>query len=205
MASNLPVVLPACTPSEMLKNALRHSPAKLLICHSRPAFLDSLMGKSPEDQLLHASLQQIVNSRSIEIAFLPTLSHLRAYLAVLSPRIESESRRISSLIVYGMINLHRDTSEWSAQGLGVTMASLVEGGSRLGYEIFLCEEDIILEVMEERHDSQGNERRRSNCWQEEMPILNGSTRRLIAGSQVGWAGKTVEVGRVLQRWCVFRE
>lgn len=159
------------------------------------------------------------------MAYLPTISHLRAYLAVLlepeSRSLAKEGTRTPLLLVFGILSLHRDTSEWSAQGLGSTMASLVEGGSRCGYGIVMCEEDVISEDFEAMEalavaDGEGAmddelqrrvEETRTSHWREEMPILNGSARRLVAGGDetTGWAGRTVEVGRVLQRWCIFRE
>lgn len=236
MALGHPVVLPSRSPSDMISYALqRRSPTTtLLICTTRSAFLDSLTSsvrETPESHLLHATLQQVVTSRSINIAFLSTLSHLRAYLAVFDPRSQIVSMpqnftkpdaRAPLLLVYGLLSLHRDTSEWSAQGLGVTMASLVESGSRHGYNIVMCEEDTRAKSEMADMDVDGNEedldlqteepekRVESSCWNEKMPILNGSTRRMMAGNDEasgssGWAGRTVEVGRVLQRWCFFKD
>ncbi len=40
-------------------------------------------------------------------------------------------------------------------------------------------------------------------WEEQVPLLNGALRSLgIEGR--GWAGRTVKIRRVLERWCVFR-
>lgn len=231
MAAVRPVLLPAQSPSDFLSYALKHSsPARattLLICSSRQVFLDSLKAAvrdAPDHHLLHATLQQIASSKSISVAYLPTISHLRAYLAVLpEPELgifAKEGTRKPLLLVYGILGLHRHTSEWSAQGLGITMASLVESGSRCGYAIFICEEDMVsqdLDTMEavavndegaldDNDELQRRLRqRKTNHWREEMPMLNGSIRRMVAGGDemIGWAGRTVEVGRVLQRWCVF--
>lgn len=233
MAKDHPVVLPSRSPSEMISYALKYRfPATtLLICSTRSAFLDSLTSSirgNPESHLIHATLHQIMVSRSINIAFLSTLSHLRAYLAVFDPRLRIESplqtsaktdTRTSLLLVYGLLGLHRDTSEWSAQGLGSTIASLVEGGSRNGYHIVMCEADIQADFdmvdmnvdgNEENDELQREAQDQNSCWREEIPILNGSTRRMISGNDEasgpsGWAGRTVEVGRVLQRWCVFKD
>lgn len=225
MATNRPVVLPPCSPSDMISYALQHPGTTIMICSTRSAFLNSLASsvcENPESHLLHATLHQIASSRSTTLAFLQTISHLRAYLAVFQPKttldtpasMRSDTRK-PLLLVYGLLNLHRDTSEWSAQGLGITMASLVEAGSRHSCRIVMCEEDVeedldiidAITIEEETGDLQREERdemRKSNCWHEAMPILNGSTRRLV-DEEAGWAGRTVEVGRVLQRWCLFQE
>lgn len=233
MAANRPVILLACSPSDLINYALQHPSADttILICSTRSVFLESLasaVGDAPENELLHATLQQIASSRSIQLAFLPTLSHLRAYLAVFRPKSHDgpdaqtftrSGTRTPLLLVYGLVNLHRDTSEWSAQGLGITIAALVENGLRNSIRIVMREEHVEGDgaVMamgtpgdEEMDGVQRNERQetsKGDCWKEEMPMLNGSTRRLLTGADEGteWAGRTVEVGRVLQRWCLFKQ
>jgi len=220
----------------MINYALQHpSPSTtILICNTRSTFLNSLassVGESPENHLLRATLHQIAISTSITLAFLPSISHLRAYLAVFQPTPKAtpaiyaftkSNSRTPLLLVFGLLNLHRDTSEWSAQGLGITIASLVESGSRHGSRIVMCEEDVkedIVIIIDDEVTTTGDEEmvdlpteeqretRKINPWKEEMPILNGSTRRLVAGADeaAGWAGRTVEVGRVLGRWCLFHE
>ncbi|KAH9218094.1 hypothetical protein DL95DRAFT_385859, partial [Leptodontidium sp. 2 PMI_412] len=91
--------------------------------------------------LLIPTLHQIVTSRAVNLVFVPTLSHLRAYLAVFSGESEGEGekqkkqqqrhfekmgKRIPLLVVYGLVAMHRDTSEWSAQGVASSVAALVE-------------------------------------------------------------------------------
>jgi hypothetical protein len=44
------------------------------------------------------------------------------------------------LAVYGLVKLHKETSEWSAQGLGYTTATLVEAGWRAGARVVLIED-----------------------------------------------------------------
>ena len=40
-----------------------------------------------------------------------------------------------------------------------------------------------------------------NPWKEQVPVLSGSIR--FGGEDRVWAGKTIEVGHVLARWCRF--
>ncbi|KAI0429823.1 hypothetical protein F5Y09DRAFT_246573 [Xylaria sp. FL1042] len=153
--------------------------------------------------LLSSPLHQVATSRHIRVAYVPTVTHLRAHLSVFSP---DESRvpppPTSALtregkphvVLYGFLKLHRDTSEWSAQGLSNTTSTIVELAHRLSWKALLIEpagdsRDTALEEL----------------LQETVPILNGGARRLGPNFEEGaWTGRTVEVGRVLGRWCRFQ-
>lgn len=161
--------------------------------HQPPVFTDH--------RLLHAPLHLVARTRHIRTLFVPTVSHLRALLATLDPadskipppppppptatQITSNSPPL--LLVYGMLELHRDTSEWSAQGLGTTMAGLVEASARLGMRA------VVVEPRGEEMTSL------EEVLHEGMPLLSSSARRLADGDE-GWSGRRVEVGRVLGRW-----
>jgi hypothetical protein len=161
------------------------------------------------------TLHQVATSRYINLVFVPTLSHLRAYLAVFPPeagkgppeqKFDKPGTKTPLLVVYGVVELHRDTSEWSAQGLGNSLAGLVEAGKRSGRKIVLIEERKEQGV-EDRGDWSEDEikRERRKVWEERVPMLNGSVRRAGLESEDGaWSGRTVEVGRILARWFKFR-
>lgn len=181
--------------------------------------------------LLIPSLQQISRSRYINTAFVPTVSHLRAYLSVLpsDPSLQASTHEYASkhegtiahsplLLVYGLIELHRETSEWSTQGLGNTLAGLVEVGAGTGRRILVVErqEDVEDEVVVvDADDGEGDsdeeekaaraersrQRRHEGVWHERLPILSGSVRRV--GADAEYVGRTVEVGMVLRRWFKF--
>src|ERR1700692_3518498 len=108
--SPIPVALPPALPSELLIYILTHqtSPTTLIICQPRSNFHSSLLASIPqtlqaqpppppaeglsdtqsestsEPQPLHLllvpTLHQIAISRHIHLVFIPTVSHLRAYL-----------------------------------------------------------------------------------------------------------------------------
>ena len=114
------------------------------------------------------------------------------------------------LVVYGLVELHRDTSEWSAQGLGNTLAGLVEAGWRSGRGVVVLEERKV--GGEDHHpigdpgegDETGERMRIKTGWNEGVPMLNGSVRRAgMESEDAGWSGRTVEVGRILSRWFKF--
>lgn len=152
--------------------------------------------------------------------FIPTVSHLRACLNVFpssSTKAEPPDQKFDKpgkneplLVAYGLVGLHKDTSEWSAQGLGNSLSSLIEAGRRAARKVVVIEERMI-EVgtdLEEDMVEEIKERKQVNLkiWDERVPMLNGSARR--AGLEIedgGWSGRTVEVGRILSRWFKFRK
>ncbi len=127
-------------PTELLRYVIHQCayPTALVICSSKEDFLASVahdisnppaLGpdgsafRSSMPELLSATLQQVGIAKHIQTVFVPTVSHLRAYLAVFSagehkvPPPPSDGRRRSPrLIIYGFLDLHRGSSEWSAQG-----------------------------------------------------------------------------------------
>jgi hypothetical protein len=232
----IPTALPPALPSELLTYVLSHQafPTALIICQPRQTFLSSLLRsindppavqlrepsqtdtpvsrsahvpeQSEKHPLLIPTLRQVAASRYINLVFIDTVTHLRAYLAAFPPpetengppeqKFDRTGRNEPLFVVYGLLALHRDTSEWSAQGLGNSVAALVEAGWR-------AERRVVL--LEERSDSgtrpgDGGDKAQK-VWGEQLPMLNGSVRRAgLEADGGGWSGRTVEVGRILQRW-----
>ncbi|KAK5634421.1 hypothetical protein RRF57_010134 [Xylaria bambusicola] len=153
--------------------------------------------------LLSSPLYQIAASRHIHVVYVPTVTHLRAYLSaflpddsrVPAPRLTSRREGEPHIILYGLLNLHRDTSEWSAQGLINTTSTLVGLAHRLSWRALVIEpvsdlDDVALEEI----------------LQETLPILKGGARRLGARFEEGaWSSRTVEIGRALGRWFRFQK
>ncbi|KAI5921651.1 hypothetical protein F4810DRAFT_721991 [Camillea tinctor] len=171
--------------------------------------------------LLASPLHQVATSRHIRVVHAPTVTHLRAYLSVFSPSNPSLARVPApptpspasgappALLVYGLLALHRRTSEWSAQGLGATAAALVELAYRLGWQAVLVEPLVSSSSSEATGEGtgegEGNAQRLEDLLAEEAPVLSGGVRRKIGVSGGStWAGRTVEVGRVLGRWFRFQ-
>ena len=250
-----PIALPPALPSELLEYVLAHQayPTTLLICQPRGFFLSSLSKAvkhtspdpslpdldvdippnptAPEEPpqrhpLLIPTLQQVATSRSIDLAFIPTVTHLRAYSAAfpgpetkaghVKQEWEKKGKNIPLLVIYGVVGLHKDTSEWSAQGLGNSLSGCVEAAWRSGRSVVLIEEKKVeeeeddIEVVEERLGDEGDiepaRGGRYKVWEERVPMLNGSVRRAgLESEEGGWSGRTVEVGRVLARWFKFRK
>jgi hypothetical protein len=122
-------------------------------------------------------------------------------------KFDKPGRKTPLLVVYGLLELHRDTSEWSAQGLGNSVAGLVEAGWRAGRKVVLLEERGMGDDLRDGDGNVGAEERRKGrrrVWEERVPMLNGSVRRAgLESEDGGWSGRTVEVGRILARWFKF--
>ncbi|GKT45470.1 uncharacterized protein ColSpa_05651 [Colletotrichum spaethianum] len=213
-----PTVLSPSSPVELLHYIVTFQayPTTLLICCPREDFISTLLfdiqGQIPTEDhrdlderrplpLLSATLYQTAVARHIRILFIPTVTHLRAYLSAFDP---SDSltppppnylppslgkRRPPLLLVYGFLNLHRDSSEWSAQGLSNSAAALIEAARRTEFK----------PVVVEPKGAGGHEDFKA-VLRDDIPVLSGSSRR----DEGIWTGRTVEVKRVLGRWFRFQ-
>ncbi|KAG8669012.1 hypothetical protein FPOAC2_08323 [Fusarium poae] len=210
-----PVVLAPATPSELLSYIISYQryPTTLIIGSSKAEFHSSLVedvthhltlqedntedsATEPSHVLLKSSLYQIAISRHIRIIFTPTVTHLRAYLSVFTPTNSllpappnhASDSRTSLLLVYGLLALHRDASEWSAQGIGNSTALLVDAASRNGFKAAVVEPKGV-----------GGHEDLEQLGEEMIPLLNGTAKR----DDGIWSGRTVSIKQVLNRWFKF--
>ncbi|KXH52236.1 hypothetical protein CSIM01_12246 [Colletotrichum simmondsii] len=214
-----PTVLSPASPAELLHYILTFQPypTTLLICYQRQDFISALVSDSrknisqqnheqPEDlpplPLLSATLLQTAIARHIRMLFIPSVTHLRAFLSAFDtsdslippppnfPSSDSKSRP-PLLLVYGFLDLHRDSSEWSAQGLSSSAAVLIEAARRADTKF----KPVIVEPR-----GAGGHEDFTSLLRDDAPVLSGSSRR----SEGVWMGRTVEVRRVLGRWFCFQ-
>ncbi|KAL6913311.1 hypothetical protein ACHAP8_003214 [Fusarium lateritium] len=214
MASQ-PVVLAPATPSEFLSHIISYHryPTTLIIGSSKAEFHTSLVedvtrhltlqevdtedsATEPSHVLLKSSLYQIAISRHMRILFAPTVTHLRAYLSVFTPKNSlisappnyTPDSHMPLLLVYGLLALHRDASEWSAQGIGNSAALLVDAASRNGFKAAVIEPKSV-----------GGRKDLEQLGGEMVPLLNGTAKR----DDGTWSGRTVSIKQVLNRWFRF--
>ena len=216
------------TPVDFLEYVLRNSaaPSTIVVCSSREAFLERIDlsiresldnsvsnlteadASRPQHALLLPTIHLLARSRDIDLAFTPTLQHLRAYLATQNAHRahirDIETPGMSSphspmLTILGLLEIHRSTSEFSAQGLSQTISIAVEASLALGRKLIVAE---ILPPIEDK-DAMGTDENenevQSDPWVEQIPILNGSIRS--GDEERVWAGRTIEIARVVGRWC----
>ena len=162
--------------------------------------------------LQQPSLRLLASSQRIKLAFCPDVQHLRSYLSTYQ-RPDLACKTL--LAILNPIELHRPTAAFSAQGFNRSLSLAVEAASRTSSWLMICESlpgqtDTIqaeagnLESAGET-GSQGLSRPSiSNPWDEEVSILNVTTKSFGAGGR-GWVGRTVTVRRVAERWCVFEQ
>lgn len=140
-----------------LSAADRPPQAKSHAHHPKPS---STNFQSISHPLVACNLAQLATTRHIRTIFVPTVSHLRAFLSVFSvnqsssgagkalvppippPLVPPSAMALKGrplLVAYNFLALHRGTSEWSVQGLGASGAALVEAGRREGLGVVVVE------------------------------------------------------------------
>ena len=92
--------------------------------------------------------------------------------------------------------MHRSTAEHSAQGLARTLATAVETAKLNGQRLVLAESRGLDEEGEYESGGSGGD-----PWKEQVPLLSGSVR--LEREHSVWDGRTVEVRRVVRKWCRF--
>lgn len=129
----------------------------------RGLLYDSYFGNAkPVHRLLTPTLHMLSIAPHTSMVFMPTVSHLRAWLTVADkssfapappsqpaadPRSTSKMGNTSDvggqqsgrLVVWNLVTSSCHTSEWSVQGLSETLAALIDCGQRLGCSIELAE------------------------------------------------------------------
>lgn len=193
-------------------------PTTLIICSTRDKFLEDLHAATHQTHrvvetsmtphpFLIPTIHLLVTSETISLAFTPTLPHLRAYLATYVPHNNSASKlqsyqkpgsRTPFLAILGLVALHRSTSEHSAQGLSRTLAVAVEAATHANMKLVLAEPPSLGEDPVEPGNLMSEVQ--ENPWKEQVPLLNGSVR---VGIERSWAGRTIEVGIIVGKWCKF--
>ncbi|KAL8698212.1 MAG: hypothetical protein Q9224_001951 [Gallowayella concinna] len=196
---------------------LHGHPTTVIICSSREAFLENLQSSlnavNSDDpptvtgemqDMVHPlfipTIHQLAASKSVVMVFASSLPHLRAYLASYSTAIRDslyESALVKPrlddpiLAIYGLINLHRSTTEYSVQGLSRSLANAAEAAEIGGMRLLLVENsaDSVPEAASETP---------KDPWTEQVPLLNSS---IILSQDRGWAGRMVDIRSVLAKWC----
>ncbi|KAH0490958.1 hypothetical protein TgHK011_002404 [Trichoderma gracile] len=228
-----PIVLSPATPSELLQYIISHHryPTTILIGWPKETFIQGLVEdvtlqhlslhqeaaeQNQQDEerdaikkqitlhpLERKSLLQTAVSRHIRLLFVPSTTHLRAYLGTFSasdsqipppPSLDlddSDPRCPTGtpwLLVYGFLELHRDGTEWSAQGIGTTTAYFIEAAARNSFRAAIAEPRGAkgLTTLDDFLD-------------EKVPILSGSG----VNSNGQYSGRTVPIRAVLNRWFEF--
>ncbi|CDM30799.1 hypothetical protein DTO013E5_553 [Penicillium roqueforti] len=196
--------------SDLLQQLLEgNSDTYLIVCATKAEFLVQLTAAirsqcaDPDMAASHGLLTKTIGllarSSKIRLLFCPSLESLRAYLAIFDTAVgvATEDRSLAHdrqlIAVLDMIALHVTTSEFSAQGLSRTLASLVEASSRAGMDLQVYE---CVNALDPSSAVRGK-----MLWDVSVPLLNGSVR--MRSDQSIWSGRGVTVKRVAERWFEF--
>ncbi|KAI5804998.1 hypothetical protein EDC01DRAFT_626901 [Geopyxis carbonaria] len=167
----------------------------LVICCSEDSLLqqvENVYNSDPTEPDLTPTLEVIAHSINLNVVFVPSFLHLRAYISTIQPEPPGPP---GLLAIWGLIAAHHDTSELSAQGIGRTAAAVIDAGLRSGKRV------VLGEGWCERQDCNNEEIDRMNWIDAEVPILNATVK--ADGLDGGVSARTVAVRGVLGRWFVF--
>ena len=222
------IVLPPMPCSDFITYILnRHKePTTLLICSTKDSFLKDLLSTAhasqPEEPaqtseisatqhyLFNSTINLVAKSSSVNIVFVPTLPHLRAYLATYSMpsetassvAVNNDSGHLAAFLgIWGLVHLHRSTAEYSAQGLSRTIASAVESLSFGKQQLVLAEYRGTPEGGE-LESADMSDMTSANPWKDQVPLLSGSIR--YGGEERNLAGNTTTIESIVAKWCRFK-
>ncbi|OAA48442.1 hypothetical protein NOR_01692 [Metarhizium rileyi] len=208
MAGLQPTIMRPVTPSELFQYLIANTtyPTTVVIGWPRDQFTSACVEDIRQQDsrpagdkgelshpLLRATLLQTAISRHINIVFTPTVAHLRAYLSTFSAcksRIPAPPKPVPLrepplLIVYGLLEIHRDGMEWSAQGIGLSTAAFVENAWRNKFRAVMAEPRKTTQAEELEHSLKEN-----------VPVLTATSIK----DDGSWSGPIVPVSRVLGSW-----
>ncbi|WPH04388.1 Hypothetical protein R9X50_00727900 [Acrodontium crateriforme] len=194
------------------------------------------------------NLRLLSKSSTLKLAFCPDVTHLRAYLATYSTLkgcdndsdnrsevtysvAQTEEKRPQEpptpnyriLAILNLINVHRPTSSFSAQGLNRSLAIAVEAAYHSSSRLLIAEclhpnsdlgrpEDDAVDpalgaavdtgpqVLSETEPDANS----LTPWDDDVSMLNITTKSFGAGER-GWVGRTVKVRTIAERWFWFRD
>lgn len=184
-------------------------------------------GAAPDKRsLLRATLAQVATARHIHTVFVPTVAHLRAYLSVFPPPADTATpgpppagfqsaastgdaregageAQPPALLVYGFLDVHRDGSEWSAQGIGCSAACLVEAAARSGFGAVLMEPRSWDTDGDDAEDEDAvAAAARWAAYEEQIPLIGTTAAMREDGT---WGVPCTSARIVLSRWFTFND
>ena len=217
-----PLALSFASPSQYFQYVLRlQTRAVVVVCSSRaelireftidnPGYLEpsSINARHTDDEyraiqnFLHPTIQLVANLRNVKLVYAPSLAHLRAFLSTFQlmceGRMQLSSQSCPVLALVTSLSLHRPTGDLSAQGISRTLALAVETAKHESMQLNIVEFVTTKSIGYRTPDGEETSTY-WEPWEEVIPLLNGSIRH--RPNERTFAGRTVKVGRVIDRWC----
>ena len=163
-----PVVLRPISLLRLLEYVLElhATPTTIVICSSRELFLRNLLLSieiEPQSEIslniFSPALQLLKSSRTVNMAFCPSVPALHAWLCSHASRglrnsnneletdinlkIDDSSKRVPMLVIVDPIALHREAYSFSAQGLSRAFAAMVETASKTNKRLIIAECPVL--------------------------------------------------------------
>lgn len=178
-------------------------------------------------ELTIPTLHNLFTARHVRVAFCSSVQTLLVCLTAGRTGAKhgiGERQGEQRLVLVNPLSLHAPTSSFSAQGLSRTFAAAVEAAVRVDAKLLMVEcvgrwretREEDGEEEEEQVDAmiRGGDRDRDrddraeaeeeDPWEQEVSILNVSTRKFASGSSDRvWAGRSIKVRRIAGRWFRF--
>ena len=201
--------------STLFSAIIRDHNIHLIVCSSKKDFIETVIAEiAPEGHLAgdrflsrltnHPAIRLVRDAEQINLAFTPSLMHLRAHLANLPERGHKMAKQTtagedkgalpSSIAIVGLLDLHRSTNNFSAQGISRTAAVAVDAAAQINVQLRIMEVDRPRNTSEEPTTED-----QPSPWSENVPLLNSSIRS--GGDSRIWAGRSVAYGTILRSWC----
>lgn len=200
-------LIACCSRSYFLKQLVEYTRPDATTTHEASEDLPSQESPSPDIEteddptslrpkpslLVHPTLKLIAVSSKVKLAFCPTIPTFRAYLSTLPIHAAAEDIQLSRVIIMNVLALHRDTSEFTLQGLSrsFSLIASVNQSLRGGVELLEC-----TDVDDRLSPVDG-----PLPWDVEVPLLSGSIKIGEAGQ--GWAARKISVKNFADRWFNF--
>jgi len=187
----------------------------------------------PTDHPLFAqTLRLLAISRRIRLLFCPSVAAFYAQIATLSLKDFSSETQAGTpmLAILNVVRMHRRTASYSAQGLGKAIAGAVEAAWQMKHRLVLFEYPesngvvpmtLVNDNSDPPNEPHGSDNDDDNeevnrlpaedlvpsisedPWQEQVQILNATTKTFGLVGNRGWMGKTVRIADIAARWCAF--
>lgn len=180
--------------------------------------------------LLARTLRLLAISTTIKVIFCPSVAAYHAKIATLYINKTGEATDdLPILAILNVVTMHSMTASFSAQGLGKAFAATVEAAWRTKHRLALFEypegtenigattlndnsvpvdEPDVSDAEAENENPNAMPARRltvEDPWQEEVQILNATTKTFGNVGNRGWMGQTVKVCDIAARWFMFSQ
>ncbi|EHY52690.1 hypothetical protein HRR80_006514 [Exophiala dermatitidis] len=175
-------------------DALAHAPATQAQIDSESEHIQTI-APTRKHMLLLPTLQLLNASRFCNLAFCPTTTTLRGYLAgycrPTSPNASGSARSTSGWIfILDILALHHGTSEFTLQGLSQTFATAVSAAFRTNRQLGLVE---CKDIRDPSSPTRG-----PSLWSAEVQLLSSAIK--IGEDGATWGRRTVCVLTIAKRW-----